>query len=149
MPARPRAAGFTMIEMIIVMLVAAVLSSLALPRLTDRRALQERGALDQFRAMLIHTRRLAMTQGRDVCVLSNPAQAQAVYVVAGACSAASPVADPGDGSPYRLVAPPGVVIGGGALLRFNPRGQLVPALNQVINVGTLALTVQGETGIPI
>lgn len=137
-----------MIELIIVMLVAAVLSAIAMPRLTDRRALQERGAIDQLRAMLIHTRRLAITQGRDVCVLSNPAVARAVYVTAGACALANPVADPGDGSPYVLNAPPNVAIGGGALIRFNPRGQLVPAVNQVMNVGTLTLTVQGETGIP-
>ena len=59
------------------------------------------------------------------------------------------MADPGDGSPYVLNAPPNVAIGGGALIRFNPRGQLVPAVNQAINIGTLSLTVQGETGIPI
>ena len=149
MAVKPAAKGFTMVELIIVMLVAAVLSAIAMPRLTDRSALQERGAIDQMRAMLIHTRRLAITQGRDVCVLANPALARAVYVVAGACALASPVADPGDGSPYVLNAPPNVAIGGGALIRFNPRGQLVPAVNQLISVGTLTLTVQGETGVAI
>ncbi len=146
---RPAASGFTMIELIIVMLVAAVLSSVALPRMTDQRALQERGALDQLRAMLIHTRRLAITQGRDVCVVATPAAAQAVYVAGGACSLANPVADPGDGAPYAINMPPRVALAGTPLVRFNPRGQLVPAVNAVLNVGTLAITVQRETGVAI
>lgn len=141
--------GFTMIELIIVMLVAAVLTGMAIPALTDRSAVQERGALDQLRGMLIHARRLAITQNREVCVVSTPAAARAVYVAAGACSLANPVADPADGSPYAVNMPPRVALGGAALIRFNPRGQLVPALNQVLNVGTMLLTVQRETGIAI
>ena len=141
--------GFTMIELIIVMLVASVLAGLALPVMTDRTSFQQRGAFDQLRGMLMHARRLAITQGRDVCVLATPTLARAVYVNAGACTLMSPVADPGDGSPYLLNMPNGVVLGGAALIRFNPRGQLVPALSLAMSVGTMVLTVQSETGTTI
>ncbi len=142
-------AGFTTVELIVVMLLMAVMAGLALPRLTERTALQERGARDQLRSMLEHSRKLAMTQGRDVCVLTTPAQARAVYTAAGACSSAQPVTAPtGDGA-YRIDMPTGVTLAGAALVRFNSRGQLVPAIDLNLLVGVLPLTVSRETGTVI
>jgi MSHA pilin protein MshC len=140
--------GFTMIELIVVMLVAALLSAIAAPRLTQRSALQERAARDQLRALLNHGRKVAMTQQRDVCLLTTPNQARAVYVAAGACAPALPLAAPGGGA-YVIDMPAGVVLGGAALVRFNARGQPVPAANQVLLVGVLTLTVNRETGLAI
>jgi MSHA pilin protein MshC len=138
--------GFTTIELIVVMLVMALLSALAIPRLTDRSVLQERAARDQIRALLNHSRKVAVTQQRDVCLLTTPTQARAVYTAAGACAPASPLAAPGGGA-YVIDMPVGVVLGGAALVRFNARGQPVPAANQVLLVGVLPLTVNRETGL--
>lgn len=144
------ARGFTTIELVVVMIVMGLLAALALPRLTDRVALQERGVQDQLRGMLMHSRRMAVTQSRDVCVLLQPNQARAVYTVANVCSAAVVVADPGGtAGGYVLNMPPGLSLAGAALVRFNSRGQPVPAVNQVINVGTLSLTVNRETGLAL
>jgi MSHA pilin protein MshC len=141
--------GFTVIELLVVMALSAVLAALAIPRLTDRTALQERGARDQLRTMIAHSRRIAMTQQREVCVLVNPAQVRAVYFTAGACQPATPLRDPAGGGAYQLVMPPGTVLGGAALLRFNSRGQPVPALDQTITVGTLPVVVFRETGLAL
>lgn len=141
--------GFTTVELVIVLVLTALLATLAVPRLTDRRALQERGARDQLRVMIGHARRVAMTQQRDVCVLTTPAQAQAVYANAGGCLPASPLRDPAGSGPYQLDMPPGTVLGGTTLLHFNTRGQPVPALDQVMTVGTLSLTVYRETGLAL
>lgn len=141
--------GFTTIELVIVLVVTALLAALAVPRLTDRTALQERGARDQLRAMIMHSRRVAMTQQRETCVLTTPAQARAVYAGAAGCLPGSPLRDPAGNAAYQLDMPPGVALGGAALLRFNSRGQPVPALDQTVTVGALALTVYRETGLAL
>ena len=140
--------GYTMVELIVVMVVMAVLAAIAVPRLTDRSALQERGARDQLRGMLRHARQIAMTQNREVCVLAAPAQARAVYgPPGGICNAAMPLAAPGGGGAYVVDMPDGVALGGAALARFNARGQLVPAVNLAFTVGAAMLTVSRETGL--
>ncbi|MFO1224122.1 MAG: prepilin-type N-terminal cleavage/methylation domain-containing protein [Burkholderiaceae bacterium] len=141
--------GFTTVELLIVLVVAALLAALAVPRLTDRTALQERGARDQLRAMIGHAQRIALTQQREVCVLTTPVQARAVYANAGACLPAAPLRDPAGGAAYTLDMPPGTVLGGATLLRFNSRGQPVPALDRTLSVGTLSITVYRETGLAL
>ena len=139
--------GYTMIELIVVMLLITILAALAMPRLHDRTALHERGFRDQLKAMLDHARKLATVQQRDVCVLIDATQARAVYTTGGACSAVVPVAEPSGQAPFVLPVPAGVVPGGAALLRFNSRGQPVPNANQNISLGSLALSISRETGI--
>jgi MSHA pilin protein MshC len=141
--------GFTIIELLVVLMVTALLATLAAPRLTDRSALQERGARDQLRTMIAHSRRVAMTQQREVCVVTTPAQARAVYANAGGCLLASPLRDPAGSAAYQLDMPPGIVLGGAALLHFNSRGQPVPALDQILSVGVLTMTVYRETGLAL
>ena len=138
-----------MVELIVVMLVMGVLAAVALQRLTDPSVLQERGVQDQLRGMLGYSRKLAVTQRREVCVLIAPAQAAAVYTVGGACAAAAAVAGPGGEAAYVIPMPPGIALGGAALVRFNARGQPVPAANQLITIGSLALTVNRETGLAL
>lgn len=141
--------GFTMIELIVVMVVMGIVTALAMPRLVNRSALQERGARDQLRGMLDYSRKVAMTQQREVCVLATPTQARAVYFSAGACAPAQPVADPGGAAAYQLAMPAGINLTGAATVHFNARGQLVPAADQTLLVGVLALTVSRETGLAL
>jgi MSHA pilin protein MshC len=140
-----------MVEMIVVMLVLGVLSAVALPRMTDRSALQERGAQEQLRGMLAYSRKLAVTQQRDVCVLLTPTRARAVYATGSpsACLPGIPVAAPGETSPYLVDAPLNVNFGGATQVQFNARGQPAATTNQTITVGTLSLTVQRETGFTL
>jgi MSHA pilin protein MshC len=138
--------GFTTVELVVVMVVMGLLAAVAVPRLTSRTVLQERGVQDQLRGLLRSSRQLAVTQGRDVCVLLTPDRARAVYTAAGACASAMPVAGTGGEAELALTLPPGVVLGGAPLVRFNARGQLVPAADRTVTVGSLALTVSRETG---
>jgi MSHA pilin protein MshC len=147
--------GFTMLELILVISVLGVLTALAAPRLVDNNALQERGAQAQLRGMLVHARQLAIAQQREVCAQLTPTRVRLVYVVAGQCSAGTPVnapagncATPGVGCPFEVMAPSRSSFSGPDL-RFNPRGQPVPNQTQFISVGSLSLSVQAETGMPL
>ncbi len=141
-----RARGFTMVELVLVMMLMGILASVAVPRLTQRSVLQERGVQDQLRGLLRTSRQLAVTQGRDVCVVLTPNRASAAYTVAGACSTAAAVGGLGGEATLAIDLPPGLTLGGASLVRFNSRGQLVPAADRVISVGSLSLTVSRETG---
>lgn len=142
---RPR--GYTMIELLVVLTVMGALAAVAIPRMTDRTALLERGFQDDVRSLLRHSRKIALSQQRGVCVLLAPNQASAVFANGVGCNAAAPVATPGNTDPFVIRAPAGVVLGGAALVRFNAAGQPVPNVDQVVTVGALALTVSRETGI--
>lgn len=144
---RPAQRGFTMVELVAVMLIMGIVAALAMPRLTDRRLLQERGVRDQLRGMLLASRQLALTQEREVCVLLLPASARVVYAPGGACSPGANVAGPGGATQWRLDAPAGVVLSGPAQLRFNARGQPMPAVEAVVMVGSLSLALSHETGL--
>ena len=136
-----------MIELVVVILLMGVMATIAIPRMTSPTALRERGVQDQLRAMLRHSRKLAVSQQRDVCVLLQPAQLRVVYTNAVGCNAAAPVAEPGSTAPFVAPVPAGVVLGGVAAVRFNRNGQPVPNADQVVNVGAQAFTVSRETGL--
>jgi MSHA pilin protein MshC len=143
---RPR--GFTMIELIVVMLLMGVLATVAIPRLTDRRALQERGFLDQLRGFIQYSRKVALAQRREVCVLLAPGAVSAVFAPAGgACNPGAPVASPGSNDPFVIAVPANVVLSGAALVRFTAAGQPAPNQNHVVSVGGNSFTVSRETGI--
>jgi MSHA pilin protein MshC len=138
--------GFTMIELIVVMIIMGVMATLAITRNPDRIALHEKGFRDQLVSMLRHARKLAISQQRDVCVVLTSSVASGVYANGAGCNAAAPIADPGSADPFVLTAPSGVVIAGPTSVRFDRRGRPVPNVNVVINVGSQTFTISHETG---
>ena len=137
-----------MVELVMVLVVMGVLASVALPRLTDRRALQERGFLDQVRSLLQHSRKVAIVQRRSTCVLMTPAAVSAYYDNGAGCTAAAgPLATPGSTDPFTLAVPNGVVLGGVAQVRFATTGQPNPNVDHIVTVGGNTYTVSRETGV--
>lgn len=167
---RPRGAdgGFTMIEVVVVILIMGVMATLAMTRSPDRAGLQAKGFRDQLVAMLRHARKVAVAQRRDVCVVfeptPSPQQAISTYADASGCNRALPVNDPGNAAPpavlpvplppappgtapFVLLVPPGVNVNAQGVIRFNAAGQPVPNANHTVAVGTLAFVVGRETGV--
>lgn len=141
-----RGRGFTMLELVVVLLIAGILASVALPRLADRSALQERGAREQLRGLLHTARQSAVAQGRDLCVLVAASQARLVHTAGAACNPALPVLGR-DGAGALVVAmPEGVSLSGPTALRFGARGQLLAATDVAIGVGSLTVVVRRDTG---
>ncbi|MEI8157494.1 MAG: type II secretion system protein [Burkholderiales bacterium] len=63
-----RFGGFTLIELIMVIILIGVLAVVAMPRFADRTAFETRGFVDQTVATLGYARKMAVASGRNVCV---------------------------------------------------------------------------------
>ncbi len=136
-----------MVELIVVMVVMGVMASMAIPRLTDRTALHERGFQDQFQSMLRYSRTVAVAQQRSVCVerlVGPPQQVRAVFGCGGA-----PVTAPGSGGNYVIDVPGTTAIGGAVSVQFDAFGRLLPYADRTFNVGARTLAVNRETGVAI
>lgn len=145
-----RQAGFTLVELILVIVLMGLLAAVALPGLSNRQSQDELTTRDELKATLRLARQVASAQNQTVCFMRTAVQFQLVYATAaGVCNlAGTPVLEPGSGQPKVIELAPNVVLTGANTIVFNPRGQLVPAtVNATITVGsTQALTINSETG---
>ncbi len=80
------ARGFTMIELITIIIILGILAAVATPRLFDRNAFESRGFYDQLISGLRYAQKTAISQRRQVCV-SFPAFAAGSRMVLRTASA--------------------------------------------------------------
>lgn len=153
-----RQTGFTLVELILVMVVMGLLAGVALPSLTNRKSQDEMTTRDELKATLRLARQVATSQGLAVCFMRTAAQWRLVYAAAGLCKwAGTPVVAPGTQDvtavgmapdPVLFDLPTGVVLVGNSTIQFDSRGRLVPyAADATIRVGSSqAFIVSRETG---
>lgn len=139
--------GFTLVELTMVMVLVGVLATIAAPRLLERNALDEHAAAETLRGLLRSSRAVAIAQEREVCVLVAAATVRAVYAGPLGCDATRPLAGAGGQAEMRIAAPAGLAFGGDAIVRFGARGQLVPAADRRVTLGTRQWLVERRTGV--
>lgn len=149
-----RAAGFTLVELVLVLVLTGVLALFVAPRMLDSRDVYARGFHDQTLSLLRYAQKSAIAQRRTVCVSFTSSSATlAMASSAATTDCASPVADfkGPDGGAAGISAKPGISYATTpAALRFNGLGQ--PSASVTLQVtsaaGTVtsAISVESETG---
>jgi MSHA pilin protein MshC len=146
-------AGYTIVELVLVMVIIAILGVAAGPRFFDNTAFDERAYLDELASSLRYAQKVAVASGcrvrADIAAGSYSLTQQAPQ--AGHC-------DPADASfPVPVVLSTGQVMSGSApsgvtaspaiTLVYDALGRTNLATNQTLTVGAHALVIQAESGL--
>lgn len=138
--------GFTMVELIAVMVIVGVLAAVAVPRFFDRSLFDNRGFSDDIRSGLRLAQKLAIAQRRNVCVTLNPPGSVSINVtVAASCDTPLPGLT-GSGT-YQLNAPgtSSFTMTLASPVTFNSQG--IPGSGGTVTVtGEPAITLDSGTG---
>jgi MSHA pilin protein MshC len=150
--------GFTMVELILVMVIAGILAAVAVPRLVGRNSFDTRGFVDQLAATVRFAQKLAISQHPDpasvpvgrVYIQLTASDATLCYVATVPCPVADLAPGPGGEKPYTITAPNGVTIASPvAVLGFDAGGRpnIAAQLDIPVNgAGAYHVLVEQETG---
>lgn len=154
-PRRPDQRGFTVVELIAVLLLAGVLAAVAVPRLGALTALRGAGWHDQVRAGLLHARALAQGHRRLVCLSLATGELRLAIASANPASSCNTALPGPDGDARWAHDDSGVTLTltPAGTLYFQPDGRITSdgagasAVNASIALaGQPTLTLNGETG---
>ena len=153
-----RPSGFTMIELITVMVIIGILAVVVLPRFNLLKGFDETGYRDKVRATLEYARKSAVAQRRNVqaalagnnltLTIDNDIPeggAAGTYPRALALPATDPRCSPT--AAQKICAPANVTLAGPASLTFSPLGRpSATATYTVTGTAAQTITVEAETG---
>ena len=147
--------GFTLVELLIVIVILALVATLAFPMFADQDATRVQGAIRLLAADLGFAQLDSIAHPDDRCVVSFN-QGAGSYTLARSSTSTTPITEPVTGQPYvtqfgtgRAAEMNGVVIqsyslGGDDKIIFGPYGELdqsAPATVQ-LRRGAVSVTVQ-------
>ncbi|WP_374360366.1 Tfp pilus assembly protein FimT/FimU [Pseudoduganella danionis] len=162
LPAAKRVRGFTMVELVMVIIVLALLGGMAVPRFFERKGFDTAAYSEQLMSMLRYGQKIAIAQGRNVYVRVNSGGIVLAYdsgfsnylVAPGNSNSASASTVALCGSNVSRACegvPTGVTLTGSSSFYFDPAGtpflvsNIPPTLNSTFTTLVLALTGAGST----
>jgi MSHA pilin protein MshC len=143
-----KTSGFTLIELIIIMMIVSVLAIAAIPRLLGTQTFDARSFHDQTVAALRYAQKAAIAQRRTVCVTAGTGSITlTIASAAGSSTCDTSLAGPTGSSPFAINAPSGVSYSAAASFSFSSLGQ-PSGSTKIFQVNGVAdsITVEQETG---
>ncbi len=143
--------GFTMVELIMVIVILGILAAVVGPRFFDRRVFDERLYFEQSLTAVRFAQKLALSSGCPIRArIDNGGYALSYASACGAIAAGTVVSDPSGGS-FAAGLPSGVSVQQALDVTFNSRGCVAAGTgcgsgSQTGRVGGFSLAVHADTG---
>jgi MSHA pilin protein MshC len=144
LPTFCRQRGFTLTELITVIVILGILSAVALPRFFSVNTFDSRGFYDQTITSLRYAQKAAIAQHRYVCVTVAANTLTLTWGTTTACSGGN-LPSPSGQSAYSVSAPSGVTVSNAAFY-FDALGKPGSAQSITVSGNSSAITVEAETG---
>ena len=137
--------GFTLVELVMVMIIVGILAVFAAPRFFDADIFKSRGFADQVQASLRYAQKIAIAQRRFVCVTIAGNSISLATGTAATCG--TPLASPSGGGNYVIDAPAGVTVTD-ASFHFKALGSPSAGVTVSVTGGDMThnIIVEAETG---